>query len=77
MTNKVCFIFMKLFFAFGELKKTNSNQSIQLMKRSLQIKASKLILTLHTFYRSQSTLSIDGNDSVEHVVDWDEVEQLA
>ena len=47
------------------------------MKRSLQIKASKLILTLHTFYRSQSTLSIDGNDSVEHVVDWDEVEQLA
>ena len=47
------------------------------MKRSEQIKASELILTLHTFYWSQSTLSIDGNDSVEHVVDWDEVEQLA
>ena len=46
------------------------------MKRSEQIKASKLTLTLHTFYWSQSTLSIDGNDSVEHVVDWDEVERL-
>ena len=36
----VFFIFMKLFYAFDELNKTNSNQ----------IKASKLILTLRTFY---------------------------